>query len=215
MMTQSTASTSKKPQGVWLIGGIDEAITGSKLPSNQQVMSRFFHLHTIDRKTIQKSASETAQEVVKFWEKARIPTRRSYHIINKIKQQHEKWQHLKKAASRRTATQMQNEEEFTTSLNDLFDVAHADAMQLIKIPEDKEFLTAQREKGRRGTMGPIDQKLTNLEMRRQKIMLAEKQERDREEGCVPDESICQNCEDSESSSLSQCDNTCGSSDEEF
>lgn len=47
---------------------------------------------------------------------------------------------------------------FVNNLDDLFDVAHANAMNLIKLQEDKEFLKAQREKGRRGSI-KIDKKL--------------------------------------------------------
>ena len=36
---------------------------------------------------------------------------------------------------------------------------------MIKIPEDRTFLLAQREKGRRGVMGPIDQVLAATERR--------------------------------------------------
>ena len=44
-----------------------------------------------------------------------------------------------------------------------FDVAHADALHLIKIQEDRDFLLAQREKGRRGSLGPVDLKLAKVE----------------------------------------------------
>jgi len=49
--------------------------------------------------------------------------------------------------------------------DDLFDVALADASSLIKIPEDKDFLLAQREKGRRGCLGGTDMKLHSVENR--------------------------------------------------
>ena len=41
------------------------------------------------------------------------------------------------------------EEAFKEILNDFFDMAHQDAMKLIKIQLDRDFLIAQREKGRR------------------------------------------------------------------
>ena len=61
-----------------------------------------------------------------------------------------------------------SEAKFVDVLDDLFDVAHADALQLIKIDEDREFLIAQREIGRRGCLGSIDMKLTRQEKRHQK-----------------------------------------------
>jgi hypothetical protein len=55
---------------------------------------------------------------------------------------------------------------FVNKLDDLFDVAHADALNLISIEEDRLFLLAQREKGRRGCMGAVDVKLSTKEQRR-------------------------------------------------
>ena len=40
-------------------------------------------------------------------------------------------------------------------------------MDLITIPEDKDFLLAQRKKGRQGFMKSIDMKLTKMEERRE------------------------------------------------
>jgi hypothetical protein len=43
-------------------------------------------------------------------------------------------------------TQQKKEPSFTDYLEDLFDVAHADALTLITIAEDSEFLLAQTRK---------------------------------------------------------------------
>ena len=51
-------------------------------------------------------------------------------------------------------------------MDDLFDIAHQDALTLITIPEDREFLIAQREKRRRGCMSGTDNKLHQKEQRR-------------------------------------------------
>ena len=37
----------------------------------------------------------------------------------------------------------------------LFDIAHANALEMISIEEDKQFLMAQHEPGCRGVMGPV------------------------------------------------------------
>lgn len=47
--------------------------------------------------------------------------------------------------------------------DNLFDIAHKDALTFITIKEDKEFLFAQRKKGRRESMGSIDTKLSKKE----------------------------------------------------
>jgi hypothetical protein len=50
-------------------------------------------------------------------------------------------------------------------MNNPFDIAHQDALTMIRIEEDKLFLVKQREKGRPGSMLGIDIKLTNIEKR--------------------------------------------------
>ena len=75
---------------------------------------------------MQGSVMATTREVLSFWEKARIPTRNEYHIINKIEGMHSVWQGLKKNAE--TELQQGNEETFVDTFQDLFDVAHLDAL---------------------------------------------------------------------------------------
>ncbi|GBM45488.1 hypothetical protein AVEN_210221-1 [Araneus ventricosus] len=64
-----------------------------------------------------------------------------------------------KSACRRSETQEENERNFISDLNNLFDIAHANALEIIKIEEDRKFLLSQRERGRRGYLMGIDMKL--------------------------------------------------------
>jgi hypothetical protein len=41
---------------------------------------------------------------------------------------------------------------FVSKLNDLFDIAHVNALQLISLEEDKQFVINQRKRGRPGSM---------------------------------------------------------------
>ena len=59
--------------------------------------------------------------------------------------------------------QCQKEKDFKDDLDNLFDMAHQDALDMITIEEDKEFLIARRKKGRRV--------LTEKEVRAQKRKL--------------------------------------------
>src|SRR6218665_352402 len=153
-----------KDRDVWLIGGTCSEITGSKLPSNCQVLARFFHLHLNEKHTIEDSAVSTTGELLQFWMKARIATRQDYNIVVKLKDLHGKWKALKKGASNMSGNQRSKETAFVDSLDDLFDVAHADAMKLINIEEYRKFLEAQKEKGRRGCMGAVDTVLPQSQM---------------------------------------------------
>jgi len=83
--------TKVKDRGVWLIGGTHSEIAGSKLPSNRQVLARFFHLHLNEKHTIQDTAVSTTGELLQFWMKARIPTRQDYNIAVKLKDLHGEW----------------------------------------------------------------------------------------------------------------------------
>lgn len=58
---------------------------------------------------------------------------------------------LQKGKSRNPQPQIKKE-VFKDSLTDLFDISHSNALQIIKIHENKKFLLAQREKGRKACM---------------------------------------------------------------
>ena len=78
---------------------------------------------------------------------------------------------FKKNEKRKSANQIAKEDQFKASFDDLFDVAHKGALILMPIPEDREFLLAQREKGRRETMAGIDGKLARKTKRKAERML--------------------------------------------
>lgn len=63
---------------------------------------------------------------------------------------------------------MKNEEEFVNKFDDIFDIAHTDALNIIKIESDKQFLIAQRTKGWPGCMLWIDKNNQHLEDRIEK-----------------------------------------------
>ena len=71
------------------------------------------------------------KEVQLFWDKARIPMSRSDHAVVQLEELVHKWEGLKKNKARRTATQVANEQELSETFEDLFDVAHQDALQII------------------------------------------------------------------------------------
>lgn len=58
------------------------------------------------------------------------------------------------------------ENVFLDKLDDLFDIAHQNALDQITIEEGRLFLSKQREKGRPGSMLGIDRKLAGVEKRK-------------------------------------------------
>jgi len=150
---------------LYLIGSTVTELLGAKLPSNRQVFGLFLRRHLTEGFTIRSAAMQVIKEVLNFWEKARIPVRQSQHCICKLEKMFYEWTVLKKDRNRETPLHKQTEAEFIENLENLFDVAHADALNIIKNSEDRAFLLAQREKGRRGVMGSVDHVLTAREQR--------------------------------------------------
>ena len=71
-------------------------------------------------------------------------------------------------------TNLSNQQAFRSRLDELFDIAHRDALSIIKIKEDRLFLEAQREKGHRGMFGGVDRSLSlkNEHVRKRKAAAA-------------------------------------------
>ena len=135
----------------------------------------FLHHHLKLHETIRQSSTATVEEIAKFWHKARIPIRDVQNCHTKLEKAFEEWRLLKKNKGRQSETQQSKEAEFVSRLDDLFDIAHANALSMISVAEDREFLLAQREKGRRGSMAGTDTKLAAKEKRtvaRQEQLLA-------------------------------------------
>ncbi|GBN44935.1 hypothetical protein AVEN_7158-1 [Araneus ventricosus] len=152
-------------RNIYLIGSERHQITGCKLPSNRHVLSvLFYNLHEV-KLSIRESANSVVRECLIFWEKARIPTRATPHCVEKIMKMYNYWCNLQKSACRRSETQEENERNFISDLNNLFDIAQANALEIIKIEEDRKILLSQREPGQRGCLMGIDMKLAKREER--------------------------------------------------
>jgi len=117
------------------------------LPSNGDVLRLYLHKLKSARSK-HEAALAVIKEVQLFWEKA--------HAVTQLEELVHKWEGLKKNKARRTPTQVANEQALAHTFNELFDVAHQDALQIVRIEEDRQFLLAQREKGRRGVMAGTD-----------------------------------------------------------
>lgn len=165
-MTSASSITTRADTEVWLIGQPVEAIEGRKLPSNGDVLRRLFWLIRSEGSTLKEATSIIVQEVVKFWKMARIPTKADYHVIPKVEKLYDNWRALQKHSSRRSVPQVEKEHSFVAELDNLFDIAHANALNLPTLPEDQQFLLAQREKGRRGYMGGVDKEFVAKETRK-------------------------------------------------
>jgi hypothetical protein len=167
-----SGKVTRAASAIWLVGGIEENFRSSKLPSRGEVLKVLFNFREPKQMSLKDSVDATTELLLPIWNKARIPTKASAHVVEHIRKLHGEWQGLKKHFNRTSATNLSNQQMFQESLDDLFDIAHRDAMSIITIDEDREFLQAQREKGRRGTMGGVDRNLVRQEERVMRRRLA-------------------------------------------
>ena len=79
---------------------------------------------------------------------------------------------MQKHENRTTQAHKEKENKFVYKLEDLFDVAHANALTKLK-PEDQVFLSTQRKKGGPGANGPVDRVYVEKMKRKQKRLDAE------------------------------------------
>ena len=145
-----------KSRSVYLITPL-EVIRGSKLPSIGDSLGKLLHiLSSNPQTTVQKAVDNVIGEVLPFWHRARIPVCRRDHALERLNSFYDEYKLLKKNRGRRSSSQIHKEEYFKEKSSNLLDLAHRDAMSLIKNHEDKAFLQAQREPGRRGCMAGVD-----------------------------------------------------------
>jgi len=157
---------------IWLIGGTAENFKASKLPSRREVLQVLLNCHVVEELSLKDSINKTSSLLLQIWDMARIPTKSPYHVIEHVRKLHTEWQGLKKQINRKSVRDLKNQQTFQDSLDYIFDVAHRDAMALIRIEEDRLFREAQREKGSRWTMGGIDRSLALKEERVMKRKIA-------------------------------------------
>lgn len=140
---------------IYLVGAMKHQITGSKLPSNGDCLSVLFYNLRKAKMNLHDSAKLVIDECEIFWKKANIPTKDNHNSVKKLEKLYDMLRQLQKNKNRNLKSQRIKEENFKNGLNDLFDIAHADAMNLVGTEENKEFLRSQRKKGRVGYMQGI------------------------------------------------------------
>lgn len=137
-------SATRARDHVYLIGMPYTQILGAKLPSKKQVLSVFFYNHRVRKLPMRNSAALVVDELSVFWGKALIPVQRKEQCIDKVVALHENWRKLQKHAGRQTEAHITKEKAFVDDLENLFDVATVNALDVIKNDEDKQFLIRHR-----------------------------------------------------------------------
>lgn len=159
---------------IYLIGYCSNSLSGSKLPSNLELLKVLFFNLRIVKKNLRESANLVATELLVFWEKARIPTRDKQHCISKVEKLYKEWQSMQKDCKKASEFHKNKVKAWIEKLDQLFDVAHSNALQMMSIEEDRAFLISQRHPGRPGFMYGIDYEAVRrerqIEERKQNLM---------------------------------------------
>lgn len=58
------------------------------------------------------------------------------------------WRPVQKSAKGKSESAKRKEQIFVEKMDDLFDISHAKALELIKIEKDKQFLMSQKQRDR-------------------------------------------------------------------
>lgn len=155
-------------KSIYLIGNSSHQLVGCKLPSNKQVLSvLFFNIREVNL-SVRDSARLVIDETLIFWQKARIPTKEVRNCIPKLENLYNTWRNLQKNSCRRTDSQIDKENKFVQCFDELFDIAHEDALDLMTNDIDKKFLISQRQKGRPGSLIGVDLTLHKKELKQLK-----------------------------------------------
>lgn len=123
----ASSSRLRSTNQIFLVGFMSHQITGCKLPSNRQVLSTlFFNLRTVNL-PVRDSAKLVVREVNIFWEKARIPTKYEKDSITKLEKLYQEWRNHQKNSTKTSSAIKSKFVEFSSKLDDLFDIAHHNA----------------------------------------------------------------------------------------
>ena len=191
MATKSVAAqcVTRTKTDIWLIGQAHQEVPNNVLPTIGDVLRTFFYYHHVCKRTISESAKGTSDEVLRIWNKARIPTTYHPHIVAKLKGLVEEYSLIKKNKSRESDTQIARQKDFTERLDKLFDIAHKDSNALLKINEDRIFLEDQRTT-RKMKMSGVDTKLAQKEERLMQRRQIQEQQKRRED--IRKQALCSN-----------------------
>lgn len=112
-----------------LIGFEQFQILGTKLPTNKDVLQVFFYNMRTLKMKLRESSTLAVREAIIFWNKAGIPIKEEHRCIEKLEKMYNEWRGVCKNSNRQSDKQTKLEEEFIKKINQLFDIAHSNAMK--------------------------------------------------------------------------------------
>ena len=156
----TSATRNKKER--YLLGQPLESLPAAQLPTGSQVLRRLYFMGA----NTKENRKRLVDKVIAIWERSYIPTMLKCNITRKLVALIAKYENVMKSKNRKSNTDLVNATKFEEELSELFDISHQDALQTIKIEEDRRFLMDQRGK-RKMSMGQVD---NDLRKKSQRVM---------------------------------------------
>lgn len=143
-------ASTRSADELFLIGirNLEPLVNLNQLPTQRQVLQRF-HYYLKESKSVRDASHLTVEELAMVWSRAAVPLILKTHAVEKLEKIHNSWLLLKKNKGRHSsAAQQEREIAFAAQLESLFDIAHADALTMIRIEEDRNssMISVQRER---------------------------------------------------------------------
>ena len=133
----------------------------SDLPTPKDVLRRYSYEVKIKGSTKKLSINTVSSEVFGIWINEGIPARQIQHVKKQIEKIVDEYRNIARNSSRQTESQKKREQLFTEKISKLFDIAHQDAIKILKSKRGNEeniaFLEDQRGP-REMMMGGLDEK---------------------------------------------------------
>ena len=149
---QMTSSRSRT--AVPLVGQPEDNFSGRSLPTTNEVLKVYFHHHKLKSMCKASATAKTVDLLLDVWAKARIPTSEKRAIVAKLTRVIDKHRNVMRNSGRGGDAQRTREQELLKSNASLFDIAHHNALAMIRIPEDRTFLLDQRNERKYGMSTP-------------------------------------------------------------
>ncbi|KYN06617.1 hypothetical protein ALC62_02431 [Cyphomyrmex costatus] len=134
------ANNRRNNQAIWLLGSMCEKIQDCILPTRRQVLGRFLYLHLHNKNIIQESALLTSQEIINFWLLRKIPCREKRNVVVCVKKLHKYWLNLRKDKNKTTVRATEKRNNFTSQLDNLFDIVSMTNNSHSRLTESDESL---------------------------------------------------------------------------
>jgi len=120
---------------IHVIGNPLEQFDGRLLLTCREVLQVYFFCHKMEKLSKKDAVSTVIRDVCVIWARARVPTAEERSIILKLNKLLERYRDISRNKGRQSAAQLSRETDFESTINQLIDIAHCQAMELIVIEE--------------------------------------------------------------------------------